>query len=614
MEKIVCNEEGRIGKHPNPPVQKAINVRVAMRYLRKGYSVIPVRQDKKPYVRWAEYQTKKPTVAQIREWWRQWPQAEIGIITGSVSGILVVDVDSEKGHEALSEYLPEEMVAPVSRTPSGGWHYFFKHTEGIGNATRFIEDCDIRGEGGYVIVPPSRGMNGVHYTWAKGLRIHDVEPAPLPRALADIIEGRSSKGKDFKSQDGGNFEELPRTSGDFKEGTRDNLLFDLARFLAKGGADESTIEKYCRFVASHCEPPFPEEEVFIKINSALKYFPNRLQEPLYLPTVTELEELELERPQILIEPWLREGETNILYSDAGVGKSLLAILVACLLSNRKYRKNEVGGWQVKKPVGTLYIDGELGEAEMLDRVHQFDWMGKRIAGIELRILSLPEHRKRTEQDFDLSKREYQQQIADFFRENPEYRLVVIDSVSTVFNLENENDNSEWNRKVVPFIRDMRALGVAQIIQHHSGKNEQLRGASAMKAMAANVLKLKNDPRKEKGQAWFTIDNAEKQRAAGKGFEPFTIKFIKNETSTKWEITDGGPKRRDSKKASIMMELLRGHKNKEVAAKYEVSRGYVSQIKREAKEEGLLDSRGNLIERGSKFLEEYGDDDQRELGL
>jgi hypothetical protein len=73
-------------------------IKAALWYLEKmNFSVIPVRKNKKAFVKWSQYQNTKPSSQQIKEWWSKWPDANIGIITGAISGIDVVDCDSEAG-------------------------------------------------------------------------------------------------------------------------------------------------------------------------------------------------------------------------------------------------------------------------------------------------------------------------------------------------------------------------------------------------------------------------------------------------------------------------------------------------------------------------------------
>ena len=79
----------------------------ALAYLAKGYSVIPLRVgDKRPAISWSEYQKRKPTEDEVKGWWAQWPDANIALVTGAVSGLWVLDVDVKggaKGGESLAE-------------------------------------------------------------------------------------------------------------------------------------------------------------------------------------------------------------------------------------------------------------------------------------------------------------------------------------------------------------------------------------------------------------------------------------------------------------------------------------------------------------------------------
>jgi hypothetical protein len=199
----------------------------------------------------------------------------------------------------------------------------------------------------------------------------------------------------------------------------------------------------------------------------------------------------------------------------------------------------MGGWIVKNPTGTLYLDGELGEQEMEDRIKKFEWLGRQERDRRLKILSVPEYQLETGDTFYLSSRVNQLKIIKWLEDHLRYKLVVLDSASTLFGLENENDNSEWNNKINPFLRDLRALGVACILLHHAGKDNKrgLRGASAMGAMAHNIFRLSNHGDKDEGEAWFKLSK-DKQRAGGFGFKDFSLHFFQNETETEthWEIT------------------------------------------------------------------------------
>ena len=72
-------------------------LKAALRYQSMGFSVIPVKQNKRPLIAWEKYQTERAPESQIHQWWKKWPSANIGIITGKVSGVDVIDTDSESG-------------------------------------------------------------------------------------------------------------------------------------------------------------------------------------------------------------------------------------------------------------------------------------------------------------------------------------------------------------------------------------------------------------------------------------------------------------------------------------------------------------------------------------
>ena len=264
----------------------------------------------------------------------------------------------------------------------------------------------------------------------------------------------------------------------------------------------------------------------------------------FVLTVREIRDKNRPHPIVMMAPWLRQGQTTIIYGSFGCGKSLLAISIAYVLGVRNFEDDEceIGEWFVHRPTGTLYLDGELGEQEMDERIKQFEWIGPQPPERKIRILSVPEYQQQTEDTFYLSNRVNQQKVTTWLKDHPSYKLIVLDSASTLFGLEQENDNSEWNNKINPFLRDLRALDVACLLLHHSGKDNKrgLRGASSMGAMAHNIFRLTSHEKKDPdgGEAWFVLSK-DKQRAAGKGFKTLALKYTQNvdQTETHWKKTE-----------------------------------------------------------------------------
>ncbi len=246
----------------------------ALNYSEKfGFSVIPVKLNKKSYIKWEPFQRRRATKEEIREWWNRWPNAMIGIVTGSISGVVVIDVDTEEGQEAISEYIPDTLLMPTCTTPKGGKHLYFKAPEKpLSNNTRIIPGCDFRGEGGYVIAPPSVNETGGAYVWLEGLSVNEIEPPSLPCSYINYLINYSKQGQCIE-RDGNVVDGRQKSSNVvkmFTEGRRDEDLFHIANLLVKGRMPYDQIKQVLEKLAKSCEPPFPLKEISTKIESALK--------------------------------------------------------------------------------------------------------------------------------------------------------------------------------------------------------------------------------------------------------------------------------------------------------------------------------------------------------
>jgi hypothetical protein len=128
---------------------------------------------------------------QVHAWWSQFPEANIGIVTGAVSGLAVVDVDANRDGllrlgelEAKHGTLPE---TPTAQTGGGGMHLLFSlPVEGLTNSiNRIAQGIDVRAEGGYIVAPPSRHASGRIYAWSSGFGPGDVPLAVMPTWLLE---------------------------------------------------------------------------------------------------------------------------------------------------------------------------------------------------------------------------------------------------------------------------------------------------------------------------------------------------------------------------------------------------------------------------------------------
>ena len=171
---------------PSPTYLRPLDA--ASDYLARAWSVLPVGADKRPFEGWAELQKRRASDAEVDQWRAKWPDAGIGILTGALSGLLVVDLDAKdaesfaRAKERVTECLPESLVCPIARTRNGGEHWYFRRPEsGCGNRARVDGlPLDVRCDGGYVVAPPTSG-----YSWV--ISPDECEPPEVPAALLVLL-------------------------------------------------------------------------------------------------------------------------------------------------------------------------------------------------------------------------------------------------------------------------------------------------------------------------------------------------------------------------------------------------------------------------------------------
>lgn len=263
--------------------------------------------------------TTDPTV--IRSWWETWPDANVGIATGTVSGLVVVDVDSDAGTEALTKHVGALPETPTVRTGKGTQLYLAHPGGQVSNRVKMLPDVDLRGDGGYVVAPGSAHANGKVYEW---LTAPDATPlAPLsPKLLVSPSPSSTNPG--------------PTPSVAITNGLRNDTLYRLARSLHAKGCSPETIDAAVRAEnAARCRPPLDESEVVKLIDNATGQ-PDRsdfeMREPVASTSLTisvkEFIDQEIPQPTFLVEPYVPSAGIVFVHGPKSVGKSPLSWALA----------------------------------------------------------------------------------------------------------------------------------------------------------------------------------------------------------------------------------------------------------------------------------------------
>lgn len=169
----------------------------ALNFAARGWRVFPCNKDKSPKTP-NGFQNATTDETTIRAWWSRWPDASIGAPTGHQFSVLDID-PRHGGAENLKRILTQHGDLPETVyqfTGGGGEHYFFQHVDGFKNSVgKIAEGIDTRGEGGYVILPPSGHIgddgidHGKTYEWESSSEPGECDLAEMPGWLADYFVG-----------------------------------------------------------------------------------------------------------------------------------------------------------------------------------------------------------------------------------------------------------------------------------------------------------------------------------------------------------------------------------------------------------------------------------------
>lgn len=243
------------------------NVEHAILYARRGWPVLPLHSikagvctcgnrecgsaGKHPRTRHGH---KDATIEEtvIRQWWSKYPDANIGIVTGKASGLVVVDIDPRNGGDVSFTELCEGYEVPntlCAKTGGGGRHLVFSYPDDIekvkGRSNALGDGVDVKADGGYIVAAPSVHYCGECYEWVDG----DAFVTPMPEWLRNLIIAPEKKG------DKGRYDEVT-------EGKRNDYLASVAGKYKKSGVANGDMYRLLQEENQmQCQPPLCDDEV-----------------------------------------------------------------------------------------------------------------------------------------------------------------------------------------------------------------------------------------------------------------------------------------------------------------------------------------------------------------
>ena len=519
----------------------------ALEYLEWDWPIIPIiPETKMPAVKWKAYQDALPTENDVQTWWGQWPNAHVALVTGNLSGVVVVDCDSD---EAIEFCRDNGVWSPVRvRTPRGGMHLYFRHPQDgnwrgprVGSNSKGIDwpkfpTLDFRGDGSYPVLPPSKG-----YRWEVDPG-HDMADMPMwlgwpmeklappePVGLFSLdnlslennrVVGDASvtEWDDTAALAAAIYPATGKLPTDGGNGRNMRVTRYTAQMIVRGHWGEELRERVLEYMDTFFEERLENWEGVIESVEASERsnHPERFdEEGNYKPPVLAVEEVpteqveepaeQVEEPnepfqyirmedadgllaqagntRYLIEPWLQAGSIIQVAGFSGHGKStFIGHLLAAAATGNP--GDDIGPFVLGKRCKTLYLNYEEGRGTIARRLKQFE-SAHGDTGDNFLVWAPFIN----QDDMPLNNQDSLKKLGKMIMEvRPD--VVVIDTIRSAWPGLKENEADAWT----PFnllVSRLRARGIAVIALQHRNKGDAVNGVGREAGSSNQLTMLEN---------------------------------------------------------------------------------------------------------------------------
>ncbi len=518
----------------------------ASAYIRMGWNIIPIQPNREPYYGfgWKRYQHERITEDMFREWWEQYPDCGIAVITGKISGIVVLDIDAKHGRD-INEFGIQPTA--ISRTQTKGWHVFFKHAGGYVKSTSgqiVGHGVDIKGDGGLIVLAPTVGESG-EYTWEA--HPADVEIDDMPDWLPEKIKENDTRSKSVG---------LTEIVKGVPDGNRNDAACSLIGTLLNRfpqndwGSAWALIEAWNKSNI----PPIPEAELKRKFSDLAKkeaskpQHSNTADEKQFREAMSLKDLCELDIPAVEwdIERLIEHGTPNMISAAPNNYKSWVIIHEAISMASGV----KVFGHFKTKQQAVMIVNEEDHKGQLKKRIHMLLGRGSADLPIYLHI----------QEELKLTKENVDNLLAEAKRKG--VTCMMFDSLRAVHNAD-ENDSSQM-QVVMDFFMHFIREGITVIFTHHHRKKsrdnfgksdlsgEESRGSTSINAAVHGHLTC--EPKMIDGKEKLVI--RQPKLKCDQKLEPFQVDIVLDESGDSMKfVYDGEYSADDSLKGQVKGSII-----------------------------------------------------------
>ena len=435
-------------------------------------------------------------ISRIEFWWSQ-ANYNIGLVTGN--GVIVIDIDNKgqkNGSMVLEEWEQVNGKLPTTcavRTPTGGYHLYYFVDREIRNTTELYPGIDVRGDGGYVVVPPSV-IDGNQYTWT------NKEPMATANELVyKFLEGQKSKTKNSIDELNYNIDKKFVLPKEIEQGARESMLFKYGCSLqAKGISDALIIKAVHEANLERCKPSLGTTEMN-QVLSSLNYekgldssnindFDNLALPKLNPISAKELGEMDIPSLIWVVEEILPIG-LGLIGAPPKYFKSFFALGLCLAVATGK----DFLGFKTNKAVA-IYLDLESSERRPRDRLRLIldgEEMPK-----DLYLLTANDDVKRLGDGFE-------EQIKELLEDKKQVKLVVVDVFQLIRSVKSKGGKTAYEADYAE-LAELKKIALEYefllLLVHHNNKTKdndvfnQLSGSTGLTGAMDVVITITKEDR------------------------------------------------------------------------------------------------------------------------
>lgn len=486
----------------------------ARAYAARGWSVVPVRPGEKiPAVPWAQFQHRRASDQELCDWFGD-GRMGIGIVTGVISGLFVADFDGEDGHQTLDK-LAGHITGPTSLTGGGGAHVLLRHP-GVRIPTRkgLAPGMDIRGDGGFIVAPPSVHPSGTSYQWDVDNHPDDVAILDAPKWFIERITADAPPGPAHAAEVTRGAGPLGLDIGHITDG-RETYMRNTILAVCRDLRDKLGRLPDAAELEAAAWPQYAAKVDFSRPGRGLHEFRAKVAYTLARAAKGAVRGLEggagpfdapsggmgSEAPKAplplvffedvapnldatdFVEDLLTEGSTSVVYGESNCGKTFfMTDLALHVATGRQWNGRQI------EAGGVIYCALEGGHG-IGNRVAAFKQRHD-LAGVTLPFAIIPVSLNLLDPEADTTRLIETIAYAAEHMGRP-VKLVVIDTLSRALAGGNENAPDDMGALVTSDAKIRQATGAHVAWVHHSGKDSArgARGHSLLRAATDTEIEI-----------------------------------------------------------------------------------------------------------------------------